>query len=275
MDNLNNINNTVVVLITDNKYFSKAKRTIIDIRSVGRWNGDIVLITIDFDCNQNFKDFYKITEAKFPQIDKSELLQKLGPGFPNWDGRELNKLNQWEKLHVFDTYFLKWKRVIFVDAGLRVLNSLDCLLDIDYENKFLAPNDAGDGPIKMKGKLFHTQISNHNKPLLHNLGDEFGVNIFNSEYFLNCIWIYDTNILNIIKKSEMIELMNKYPLCKTNEMAVMNLLIHFKHKLWIPFPYKNKDNKYLFEWCETNKPGTTWRDYCLIKYPVTISFEDT
>jgi hypothetical protein len=65
--------------------------------------------------------------------------------------------------------------------------------------------------------------------------------------------------------------MNKYTLCKTNEMGIMNLMLHFKYKLWKEFPLKASNGKYLFEWCETNNNfHTTWHDYCFIKYPVTI-----
>jgi hypothetical protein len=49
--------------VTDNAYFKKAKKTIVDLRSRGNWQGPIVLITIDFDLNANFKEFYNIIEV--------------------------------------------------------------------------------------------------------------------------------------------------------------------------------------------------------------------
>ena len=52
---------TVVVTITDAGYYHKAKRTIIDVRSRGKWTGDLVLITVGFDPNRNFCDFYNVT----------------------------------------------------------------------------------------------------------------------------------------------------------------------------------------------------------------------
>jgi hypothetical protein len=141
---------TVFVLVSDATYFNKAKRTIVDLRSKGNWQGDIVLITIDFNLHANFKDFYNITEVTFPLIDKSILLAKIGEnGFSDTtDKREINKLNQWEKLHVFDDYFMKWSRVVYLDAGLRVLDEVSYLLQLDYKNKILAPKD---------GKLYDDQ----------------------------------------------------------------------------------------------------------------------
>jgi hypothetical protein len=266
--------NTVFVLISDIKYFNNVKRTIIDLRSVGNWKGEIVLITIDFILNQNFKDFYNITEVKFPQIDKSYLLNQIGEnGFiDTTDKREINKINQWEKIHVFDDYFLKWSRVVYLDAGLRVLEDVKYLLELDYNNKILAPKDGK----YFEDQPFKCQLSNDKPDLIEDLKKEFSDSILEENYMLNCIWIYDTSILKHCNKLQLREAMNKYPFCKTNEMGIMNILFHFKYRLWQPFPIKSSNGKFLFDWCELNqKFTTTWRDYCFIKYPVSISFEDT
>ena len=104
---------TVFVLVTDKGYFNKAFITINDLKTIGNWQGDIVLITIDFDLQEDYKVSQNIIEHKFPSIDKTILLNEIGPnGFSNSDKREIYKLNQWEKLHVFDDYFLQWDRVI-------------------------------------------------------------------------------------------------------------------------------------------------------------------
>jgi hypothetical protein len=263
---------TVFALVTDLNYFNKSRRTIIDLRTKGNWYGDIVLITLNFDLNTNFKDYYNVTEKKFTQIDKSILLFKIGEsGFVDTtDKREVNKLNQWEKLHVFDDYFSKWSRVVFLDAGLRVLDDVKYLLEIDYKNKILAPKD---------GKLYDDQSFNcqlsYDKPeLIDSLKSEFGEKFLNSNYMLNCMWIYDTNILKLCDKNQLIEAMNKYTFCKTNEMGIMNILFTFKYNLWERLPIKASNGKILFDWCELNNPNTNWRDYCYIKYPVTISFDD-
>jgi len=265
------INDTTFVLVTDLKYFNKAKRTIIDLRSKGNWHKDIVLITIDFTLNSNFKDFYNIIEVKFSPIDKTFLLNKIGlNGFSNSNKREINKLNQWEKLHVFDDYFIKWNRVIFLDAGLRVLDDVKYLLELDYKGKILAPKDGKIGSYT----TFNCQLSYDNQDIIEKVKTDFGENILNENYFLNCIWIYDTNILRLCDKTQLIEAMNTYTLCRTNEMGIMNLLLRFKYNLWEEFPVKTPSGKFLFDWCELNNINTNWRDYCYIKYPATISFDD-
>jgi len=68
--------------------------------------------------------------------------------------------------------------------------------------------------------------------------------------------------------------MNKYTFCKNNEMVIINIMFHFKYHLWERFPIIASNGKILFDWSELNNPNTTWNDYCYIKYPATISFED-
>jgi len=265
---------TTFVIVTDSHYYSKAKRTIADLRSKGNWQGDVVVISIDFDLNTNFKDFYNITELQFNKIDKTNLLANIGPdGFiDSTDKREINKLVQWEKLHVFDDYFRRWQRVVYLDAGLRVFDDVKYLLELDYKNKLLAPTDGNIN----EANIFKSQISYSKPELINDLIYEYGDYILDSKHMLNCIWIYDTDILNLCNKTQLIEAMNKYTFCKTNEMGIMNLMFHFKYKLWDSLPVKASNNKILFDWCELNqKYPTTWRDYCFIKYPVSIKFEDT
>jgi len=263
---------TTFVLVTDNNYFYKAIVTINDLRSVGKWNGDIVLITIDFNLDEQYKINNNVIEQKFHCIDKTGLLNKIGPnGFDNSDKRELNKLNQWEKLHAFDDYFLNWDRVIFLDAGLRVLDDVRYILELDYKNKILAPID-GKQLIIDPTSIFKHQLDHSIPEKIDLIKKDFGENIFEQHHMLNCMWVYDTNILKICNKEQLIEAMNKYTVCRTNEMGIMNLLFHFKYKLWERLPPIASNGKFLFEWCELNNNFyTTWQNYCFIKYPISIS----
>jgi hypothetical protein len=54
----------------------------------------------------------------------------------------------------------------------------------------------------------------------------------------------------------------------------MNILFHFKYNLWERLPIMSSSGKIMFDWCELNNPNTTWREYCLLKYPVSIGFDD-
>jgi hypothetical protein len=272
---------TVFVTLANNGYLSRAKRTIRDLRTTGRWSGQIVFVSVD-GCSYDRQIEDGVVIIQFLRIDTRQLVAAIGVnGFPDTtDGRELSKIPQWEKLHVFDVYFKQWARVVFLDAGLRILDDVAPMLRYMAENNekpmFWAPNDRGDGPIK-QDKGFICQLSRGNPALLDSCAAEFGFDPrekgLYQDYFLNCVWIYDTAIdYDGTLKAELIETMNRYPLCKTNEMGVMNLVLHFRRGVWRPFPHK-VDGKALFDWCELNTPGTCWRDYRMIKYSSTLGLE--
>ncbi len=268
----------VVVTLTDRNYFHKAKRTIIDIRSRGEWHEDLVLITVGFNAPLNFLDYYNITPFRVEHIDTDELIKnyKKQPIRPTCDNREYAKLTQWDKFYVFHERFLQWDKVIYLDAGLRVFDKISHLADLDCTHSIMAPDDA---PLYDTTKRFNLIIeTDSNIPIVEELFKEYPKSILDERYFLNCIWMYDTSILNRINMDEFVTAMNKYPICRCNEMTIMNLILTFKYKLWKPFPEHctTKPRMRLFGWTEHDRdygPYTTWRDFCFIKYPTSINFE--
>ena len=267
----------VVVTLTDSGYYQKAKRTIIDVRSRGEWKGDLVLITVGFDAPPNFLDYYRVTPFRVEHLDTSYLVEqyKKDPIRPTCDNREYGKLTQWDKFYVFDAYFKKWDRVVYLDAGLRCFQPIHHLANLPCENSFMAPDDAAAYDLE---KRFGGIIETDRHPeIVSRLFQEYSPSILSERYFLNCIWVYDTTLLQMITFQDLMDTMNKYPICRCNEMTVMNLLFSFKHKVWKPFPEHIADNRTrLFGWTERDRnygPYTTWRDFCFLKYPSTINFD--
>jgi hypothetical protein len=262
----------VVVTLCDEGHFFRARRTIIDTRTRGQWNSDLVLITVGFDPPRIFFDYYNVTQFRVEHIDTTELINKYKqhPIRPTCDNREFSKLTQWDKFYVFDPFFSQWDKVIYLDAGLRVFDKIQFLADIPCNGLFLAPDDAApDDENKRFGGIIETDI---NKDVLKQLWDEYDPSILTKRYFLNCIWMYDTSLLKIVCLKDFIDAMNKYPICRCNEMTIMNLIFTFKHDVWKPFPeFVGETNKTLFGWTEQN--GKSWRDFCFIKYPFGINYE--
>lgn len=264
--------NTVFVVVSDAPYFSKAKRTLEDLRLRGEWKGDVVFLAIGFYPSQTWADYMNVRVRLLPPIDVSGLQTAWSqhPLKPMDDQRHIKKLAQWNKLYVFDTWFCQWDRVIFLDAGMRVLHTVSPLLELDWRNAFLAPDDTEPGD---NGRRFGCQLDlNANPPVTQKLESVFGTDIYQHKYFMNCIWIYDTSLLCKCNLSHLQQGMNEFPICMTNEMALLNLYFTFLHKAWKPFPEKTAEGKYLYGWSELNYPnGSTWRDFHFLKYPVTIS----
>jgi hypothetical protein len=262
---------TVFVTLCDAGYFKKATQTIIDLRKSdrGNWSGDIVLIGVDFAPPPDFLDNYSLKFISFPRFDLREYINKLYKKrftVPTNDSREFTKTTQWEKLHVFEPYFKQWERVVFFDAGLRVLDDVENILALDWVDKFVSPDDTLG-----KQHRFAVGLEMVNYPdAIKKLKEKWGVDPM-GKYFLNCCWIYDTR-LNI-EIAEFLELL-EFPVWRHNEMGVMNAILNFKHGVWSPFPEKAENGKLLFDWSELNRGLTAqWWEYCLLKYPVTIAFD--
>jgi hypothetical protein len=267
----------VVVTLTDQAYFHKAKRTIMDVRSRGAWDEDVVLITVGFNAPPNFLDYYSVFPMRVEHIDTSTLLDayRNNPLRPTCDDRETKKLTQWDKFYVFHEQFRKWDRVIYLDAGLRVFGAIENLANLPCDGVLLAPDDAAAyDNCKRFGGIIETD---RNPSAVERLFTEYPRSILDERYFLNCIWMYDTALLSKVSIMDLITAMNTYPICRCNEMTIMNLLFTFKHRLWRPFPEHCADQRTrLFGWTERDRdygPYTTWRDFCFLKYPSTINME--
>jgi alpha-N-acetylglucosamine transferase len=255
---------TVFVTLSNNSYYAKGLQTVRELRENGKWTGDIVYIAVDFDPNP--EDLQGVIIYNTTHINTDGLLQSFrkNPIKPMPDNRHFGKLYQWDKLQVFKPYFRKWDRVVFLDAGLRVFDSVQPLLDLPWKGRFLAPDDSEPND---NGNRFNCQLDLDANQMTNDvLFSEFSKDILQERYFLNCMFLFDSSLQFSFEEFE--EAMNKYPICMCNEMGIMNLIFTYKLRVWNPFP-ELVNNKHLFGWCEYNYPGTNWKDFHFIKYSVT------
>lgn len=256
---------TVFVTLCDQSYYAKALRTIQDLRTNGQWTGNVVLIAVDF-APINLPDGVLVWTVT--HLDTSYLVEQLQtyPIRPQADNRHLGKLYQWDKFYVFHPCFARWNRVVFLDAGLRVFDSVQPLLDIEWEGRFLAPDDSDPYD---NGNRFRCQVDLNGKPdavedWLHEFSDSL-----DKHYFLNCIFVYDTRLLEKLSMETLVDMMNAYPFCMCNEMGILNMVFTFQLKVWEPFPQRVGD-KYLFGWNELNyREHPTWNQFHFLKYSTT------
>lgn len=255
---------TAVVLVTDQGYLPKAERTLNDLRTRGEWHGHIVLIPVGFSPTDDLIARYNLQIAQFPRIPIEGFLQAVRERpfvIPTCDGREFTKTAQWEKLHAFDSWFWdRYERIIYIDAGSRIVNPIAPILALDWRGKFICPDDSPEG----ERKYFKNQLELVNRPDELGAFDQAYPCALESAYFLNCIWIYDTSLK--FEKQWFVDLIAKYPIWKTNEMCVMNVVIAFDKKLWTPMPlYDDQSKRILFDWTERHGRAST--DYIVLKYP--------
>lgn len=249
-----------VATYSDSKYLDRAKKTINDIRQKAYYNGDIVLMTDGlFQVDENYIKENRLLVKEFPDIDVSSLLQKIkAHPFVNSDKREYEKTKQWNKLYAFHAYLKQYDYVMFVDAGLRIFDSIEHFYPC-FEKDSLVALDDGHPDFTKK---FNCQIQLTNTVVVERLKEIYDID---SSYFLNCIFLYDTNIITDHTLSDLINMMNEYPICRTNEMGIMNI---YFHKVWKPLNIYLQKNKILFDWSE--RGGNNWNVYISLKYPTTF-----
>lgn len=264
---------TVFVTLTDQTYLSKAIRTLQDLRGRGEWQGDMVLMTVGFDANLSSLP-QGTALHRIEHIDHETLFRiwDKHPLTPMADNRHRGKVYQWDKLQVFSDFFTQWERVIFLDAGLRVLDSVQPLLDLSWKDKFFAPDDAD--PYDNGNRLVCQFDWKANPEVSAKLLRDFGVGVQSKRYFLNCIFTFDTSLIIKLRPLTVMKAwMVEYPICCCNEMGIMNLFFTVRHNCWEAFPQRcvvknTEKEKYLFGWNEANyKPRPTWEDFVFMKYP--------
>lgn len=254
---------TVFITLCDESYYPKARRTITELKTNGLWYGDVVLMAIDFEPEPI--PGVQIHRTQHMDVDKLLAQWKEHPIRPMDDNRHFGKIYQWDKLQVFKPFFRSWDRVVFLDAGLRVFDSVAPLLALNWKGKFLAPDDSDPYD---NGARFRIQLDLEANPeITQLLLTEYSESILDGHYFLNCMFMFDTSLLEMVTFEEMETAMNKYPICMCNEMGIMNLFFTFKLGVWQPFP-QCVNNKYLFGWCESNyREQPDWSSFHFMKYP--------
>lgn len=274
---------TVVVTLSDHVYSARAMRTIRDVRGPGRYWGPLVYVAIDFDPPTNFCDLYEVEVWRRKCIDTAVLdAQIRALPFTGGDGRERTKTIQWSKIHAFDPEFARrWRRVVFFDAGLRVFHTLRPILDHPWEGSIVALDDSHPDDTKRFGcqleKCADPDAYKRLVDLVRSAGCVAG-DLSDERYFLNCFWIYDT-VLSVGSDRRgayqgLCDLMERFPVFRTNEMGAMNVYFQLLRRAWRPLKIDRfgKEQPLLFDWSE--RDGRTWRDYIALKYPTTINFDD-
>lgn len=262
------------VTLTDASYYPRALKTIQDLRERGGWDGDILLLCVEFDPPEELHTMDVIGE-RLTHLDHQPLFDtwKKFPLQPMADNRHYGKVYQWDKLQVFRPEILsRWDRIVFLDAGLRVTGPIAPLISLPSPG-FYAPDDADPYD---NGNRFRAQLDLPANPSCTNtLLSLYGEQMLSQRYFLNCIFMFDTELLRTLNPFDtMKEWMYAYPIMRCNEMGIMNLFFTIQHKLWKPFPQRvqtQEGEKYLFGWSEYNyHERPTWREFCCLKYPATL-----
>jgi len=248
-----------IILMTNKGYLEKAKITINQIRKVGNYKDDVVLLIGD-DLKNEKIDIENVIVKYFPNFDRSNIIEFLKKKPLDGDGREITKVFQWHKIHCFDVYFKQWKKCFYIDVGMQIYKSIDKILNLDCDDKLLAHSDS----YPMYEWKLKNQFDNKQFPDLYNeLYNNYNLEI---DYFQSTILLYDTNIIEENTKNNLIELSNKYINSKTNEQGIMNIYFNCIIKIWESIKLKD-NNTYYYDFME--RENLKWYNYIMLKYPRT------
>lgn len=250
---------SVVVLCTDHKDAGRAEATIRQVRTRGRWAGALAWVAVGFEPRREFVSEWRVDVLRRPAIDALWLweLRQRHP-FRGTDGREKNKLIQFSKWRVFDRCFKSYHSLLYLDAGMRVNHPIAPIFRIPHKGRIVAPDDRF--PFDDPSKDFRRQWDHEAMPdKLAKL--ERSHNLDRDGYFLNCLWLIDTALIQADTQACLLGLARQFPISRTNEMAVMNL--HFAD-VWSPLPEKLEDGLRVFDW--TEREGRDTNSYVMVKY---------
>lgn len=248
-------------------YKTNTFRTIEELRTVGQYKDDIVLMYGD-DMIEIFEsapvtDFknqltkFDVGLKYFPTIDRTKFTDmfKIKP-FVEGDKREITKTFQFHKFHLFNEYFKKWDKIFYIDVGMYIFKPIDKMLNIDCKNKLLAHSDAYP---YYKTKLNSQFESKAYPEIYQKLKSNYKLNI---DFFQSGILMFDTNIIKSNTFDELIKLSEEYFISKTNEQGILNLYFNSKLKIWTQIQIKDDETYYYDMW---ERPKHKKNDYIMLK----------
>jgi len=232
-----------VVFVVDIAYYSKFIDTCTQLRTVGKYKGDICLIIGDDLNNQEFLQSsfvkqYNITVKYYPNLQFSQEFienQKTLDREYKW----FQKLFQYHKLNLFKTYFKKWDYIFYLDCGLTIYSDISPMISLAKKDTLLAHSD--DYP-KYERKLWYQ--FDKNKKEYEKLINTYKMDI---DYPQTTIMLFDTSIIEDDTFDNLFRLTNEYPISITNDQGIIALYYTCIKPVFKPISLHN-ENTFFYDY---------------------------
>lgn len=244
--------NTSIAVVVNFKYaWRHLHNFIYEIRHIGKYYGDIVIVTGKFTplfFLKILRNDSKIKIFRFSKIVLSNNAKKklTETKFNDQPNRFQTKKFQWHKLHLFDESLKAWNFIFYLDVNMKIHHDINPLLELRKNNKLLARADSYPEYKKSLSSQFDKTIKG-----FEDLNNNFDLNV--TDYFQTGLMFYDTSIITNNTKNEIINLVEKYPLSVTNEQGIMNIYFMFIKKCYLEFPEKIDEKITYFYWMIKDK----------------------
>ena len=256
----------LITLCCNKPYLSKALHTIHQVRTVGKYYGDIVFFHCDDLLNNDslnlMKEYYNVQIKYFPNIDTSYVMEVLKRA-KELDYPAKEKIFQFNKFHTFDVFFKQWDRILYLDSGIYVYNDIQRMFNLDCTNSLMAHSNPYPQYYGL-WKLDHEFQLRNEPEIAEKLKNNFDLSL--EDYFQSTIMLFDTSIIKEDTVFKLIELMNDYPISTANDQGILNLYFIYINKVWKLLPIRDNEG-FLYDFWERNNHRC--QEYVLLKYPQT------
>ena len=126
------------------------------------------------------------------------------------------KLFQFHKLHLFNTFFKQWDYIFYLDCGIHIFSDISPIINEITENTLFAHSDAYP---TYEWKL-HDQFDKSNIEYFSKLNNTYNLNV---DYFQTTMMLYDTNIITDDTYNNLLNLLIEYPISITNDQGIIAL----------------------------------------------------
>lgn len=260
------MNKLCVVFLCNKSYFNKFIYSCNKLVTNGNYRGEICLVIGDDLHNDKILDcdFIKnnnVIIKHFPNIqythDFLDIQYKMNRP-PHW----FQRMFQFHKLYLFNTFFKKWDYIFYLDCGITIFSDISPIINEVKENLLLAHSDAY--PV-YEWKL-HNQFDKNNN-IFVKLNNTYNLNI---DYFQTTIMLYSTKIIEDNTFNNLYNLLLEYPISITNDQGIIALYFTNINPLFKQIKINN-ENYYFYDYLSRNSKNK----YIMLKsiYPILIQDE--
>lgn len=247
----NNKEKAVAIVCDFNFLRKNLKRFYSELREIGNYKGDLIIITTYFCPTFLFKIINKKNDIKVLRFLKIKFRKDVQLTLENLKtypepNRHKNKPFQWHKLHLFDEKLKDWDYIFYLDVNMKIHFDMVTILNISPTNKLLARADS----FPDYDRTLETQFDKTH-PLYSNLAKTYNLEVAN--YFQTGIMYYDTDIIQHDTKQNIINIVQEFPISITNEQGILNLYFYLNKNHYEEIPSEIGDYITYFYWKLKNK----------------------
>jgi hypothetical protein len=256
----------VLILLANEPYIERAKTTIMECRSTGDWQDDIVLMVPSTLISDNslllFAGEQRVQLKELPTRNYNNILE-LWSSPQNNSSYDIDcdyiksRTFIYMKFYLFDMFLKKWDVVFYIDAGMKVFGKLSPFKTIcEPQNCLYAHSDSYPTfQWKLHGQFSYEILSADQRAALN----EYNLD---NDYFQSTLIIYDTNILEESMVEDLFKLAERFPSSRRGDQPILNLYFNCTNGLWRQLPLRNREG---FFYDYHQRGGHSIYDYLLLK----------